>query len=142
MKLYFKNTEIKNIIKNELLKTSITNKSMFYSNEGIFTIEKDNIYRIDYINDEIINYKNFLNHMDAISDNTLINKERVFQLPNKHHQHIYKEYVIKTAPNAEIALVIEETNDIISDHYFLLNNNDIHNQFIKDDIIKLLSYIK
>jgi len=142
MKLYFKNTEIKNIIKNEILKTSITNKSMFYANEGIFTIEKDNIYRIDYINDEIINYKNFLNDMDAIFDNTLINKERVFQLHNKHHPYIYKEYVIKTADNAEIALVIEVTNDIITDHYFLLNNNDIHNQFIKDDIIKLLSYIK
>lgn len=40
MKLYFKNIELKNIIKNELLKTSITNKSMFYANEGIFTIEK------------------------------------------------------------------------------------------------------
>ena len=142
MKLYLKNIELKNIIKNELLKISITNKSMFYSNEGIFTIEKDNIYRIDYFNDEIINYKNFLNDMDAIFDNTFINKEIVFQLPNKHHPHIYKEHVIKTAANAEIALVIEVTNDIITDHYFLLNNNDIHNQFIKDDIIKLLSYIK
>jgi len=141
MKLYFKNIEIKNIIKNELLKTTITNNSMFYSNEGIFTIVKDKIYRIEYINDEIINYKNFLNDMDVILDNTLINKERVFQLPNKHHPYIYKEYVIKTANNAEIALVIEETYEIISDHYFLLNNNDIHNQFIKDDIIKLLSYI-
>lgn len=142
MKLYLKNVELKNIIRNELLKISITNKSMFYSNEGIFTVEKDNIYRIDYFNDEIINYKNFLNDMDAIFDNTFINKERVFQIPNNHHSYIYKEHVIKTAANAEIALVIEVANDIITDHYFLLNTNDIHNQFIKDDIIKLLSYIK
>jgi hypothetical protein len=143
MKIYLPNLEINEMIKNDNLYITSTNKQLFYSNEGIYAIENNYIYRLNFIDDENIKtYTDIINNHPIITDNTEIKKEKVYQLPNKHHIYNYKEYEVKIHQNKTlISLVIQVSNNVVNDHYFITNEKDVDNIFIKQDINKLISYI-
>ena len=142
MKLYIENLTINNIIENDKLYINNNCYNKIYSKEGIFTIENNNIYRLDFIEDNNPRiYPCLIDNYNIICDLTKITKNKVFQIPNNHKFYEYKEYIIKSSSNSIVSLIILTSNNIIKDHYFITNENDINNHFLKNDIIELISYI-
>ena len=142
MKMYLENLIIDNVVNNDELSIKVNTYNKIYSIEGIFTVENTNINRINYIDDSSskIHY-NYIDEYNLICDNTKITKEKVFQIPCKHHFFKYTEYIIKSSPKAIVALVILTSDKCVKDHYFVTNENDANNHSVKEEINKLISYI-
>tara|TARA_Y100000816_G_C26078052_1_gene567755 strand:- start:385 stop:816 length:432 start_codon:yes stop_codon:yes gene_type:complete len=142
MKLYLENLTINNLIQCDKLhiKDKIFNK--IYSEEGIFIIENNSILRLDFFEDTnpTVHYK-YINNYNVICDKTKISKEKVFQIPNNHHFYKYTEHIIQLSPISILSLIIVTSDNKINDYYFITNETDINNQFIKDEINELISYI-
>jgi hypothetical protein len=142
MKLYIENLTINNIIKNDKLHIKSNNFNKIYSKEGIFIIENNSIIRLNFYEDQNpITYYKYINNDDVICDNTKISKEKVFQIPNNHYFSKCTEHTIQLSPKSIISLIIISSNNKINDYYFKTNETDINNQFIKDEINELISYI-
>ena len=142
MKLYIQNLKINNIIQNTKLYTQYNNINKIYSKEGIFIIENNSIMRLNYYEDaNPKTHDNYIDNYHVICDKTKISKEIVFQIPNIHYFSKCTEHVIKLSPKSIISLIIVTSNNKIDDYYFLTNETDINNHFVKNEINELISYI-
>tara|TARA_E500000178_G_scaffold348411_1_gene403466 strand:- start:1181 stop:1612 length:432 start_codon:yes stop_codon:yes gene_type:complete len=142
MKLYIKNLTINNIIKNDKLHIKYNNFNKIYSKEGIFIIENNSIIRLNFYEDQSpITYYKYINNYDVICDKTKTSKEKVFQIPSNHYFSKCVEHTIQLSSKSIVSLIIVFSNNKINDYYFITNETDINNQFIKDEINELISYI-
>ena len=145
MKIYIENIQINDlnhILNNNKLYVTTSSKNDIYSNEGIFTIIKNNIHKLDILQNDTLTIKDYLNkytiHIDYSSIKPL--KYNVFHIPTPHFSYKYTEHLIQINKNSPLTLVIL-TSQKIDDWYFITDET-IDNTFVKDDINKLISYIK
>ena len=154
MKIYIDNYNIKNLSKkikslNEYL-TNKTNVIDVYSDEGIFSIDQKNIYKITYLDKPLkkVKYTNENNTFDMIIDSTETISTLANQLP-------YDNVILKTETRvyqlfdkSKVQLVINLTlNKNINeyeptDFYFNVSDDiDINSPIFKEDINVFLFHL-
>ena len=113
-----------------------------YSSEGIFVIDKNNIYKLSLLNSKTEFVNNYINNYGIYVDYTNIVKSKYskYQIPFNHVLHEYIEYTIKISKLSPLSLVLKVKDNIVD--WFFKTNESLDNVFIKDDINKLISYIK
>ena len=94
-----------------------------YSDEGIFSLEGNNIFKLKPIDKPIVsmNYGDYT----LLFDDSEFEKEHVFsQIPGTHIVQSFtrKYYSLNKTYNTLLQLVIEETNGIAFNFYFFLND--------------------
>ena len=110
-------------------------KLIIYSKEGIYEIDQTNTYKL------IINLENtelrMINKLDFLFDNTVITKERSFQIPTEHISVPLLIFKYSLEKKTYIKLVIECVDEVDEkenvkpiDFYFEIdieNTSDINN---------------
>ena len=155
MKIYIENYNIENLSKkmkglNKYL-TNKTNVIEVYSDEGIFVIDQQNIYKVDYLDKPIKNGKYISETggvFNMIIDTTETTKAIVNQLPPdniimKTETHLYE---INATSKTKL-VVISTLNKAINeykprDFYFDVSNDiDINSPIFKEDINVFLFHL-
>lgn len=142
MKIYVYNHHINKInednIKQYLTKT--TEKNVFYSNEGIFKITNNKLYKIQVKDVKIKNH--YINNIKCYIDNSEHKLgEEYYQIPYTHVRETITEEIYKLKENSDIKLILEKLKGFINNIYFetKLNINTIG---IKEEILSFLSVLK
>lgn len=150
MKIYIENLDLSRIINNvEIIKKyEIKNKSyiIFYSNEGIFELNKNNLYKLYQKDKEIFNDKIESNNINytLLYDKSFYIKENVFCLPNLYEEKKIKK-VYHKKDNSFITFIIEYSKNNILDFYFELDEKLLDNHYndvLKNQISSFLSILK
>tara|TARA_B110000305_G_C19256472_1_gene547336 strand:- start:120 stop:557 length:438 start_codon:yes stop_codon:yes gene_type:complete len=142
MKIYLQDVILNDISK--LLQSNLhitkLHKNYIYSYEGIYTIIRNNIYKLDIINNNSLSINNYINNITAFIDTSSITpqKDVSYQIPIPNTSHQLLEYNIKINKDSIISLIIETNNNIISD-WFFITDESYDNPFIKEDINKFIS---
>jgi hypothetical protein len=112
MKIYIEDYSI-DLLRSKLNKFCVTKtftKRQFYSEEGIFTIDANNVYKLNIIDKPII--KEDIDGFTLLKETSSINKVIVHQLPFDATEIIFN----CTQYNG--SLVVEKVNDRTTDFYF------------------------
>jgi hypothetical protein len=112
---------------------------MIYSNEGIFSVELNNIFKMIPVDKPIKKITNYKKGVTILIDESYFEKQLVYsQIPFDHIflEQSFKYYCLGNIDGVifDIYLVIEENNPV--NFYFLTNE-----QLNKDIFIKLLNLI-
>lgn len=149
MKIYIKNLELQNIKGNiELIKKyEIKNMKyiIFYSNDGIFELNNNNLYKL-YQNDvkitsDNISYNN--KEYELLYDNSFYNKEKIYSVPSLYREKKIKKTYYKIEKSFS-TFILEQDNNII-DFYFELDDKSkdkVSNNIIKNEFSSFLSILK
>ena len=145
MKLYLNNLYINNylsLVNNDKLYVEKKTIKEIYTSEGIFVIDKNNIYKLSLLNSNTEFVNNYINNYGVYVDYTNIVKSKYskYQIPFNHILHEYTEYTIKISKLSPLSLVLKVKDNVVD--WFFKTNESLDNVFIKDDINKLISYIK
>ena len=112
-----------------------------YCDDGMYTIENHTLYRVEPSFNSKIEEKK-VNNYTFIIDSTPINKLEVqSQLPLSY---IIKTTLINTyggQGRPDTTLIVEQIEDKVVGFYFLSKEVDFSNQFFKETMNELLSYI-
>ena len=115
--------------------------TLFFSENGIFSLEKKALYKWEFVDGDIIKRDNYFKHYNLCVDTTKISKKQYnHQLPYEYYTKKIKELHFRLHENATMTFCIELSNNEITDYYFL-TNEDIDNFSIKKDIITFLSIL-
>ena len=155
MKIYIDNYSIENLSKkmkgiNKYL-TNKTNTIEVYSDEGIFTIDQQNIYKIDYL-DKPIKKGKYINEtgkiFDMMIDTSETTKTTVNQLPPDNVIMKSETQIYQTDASSKTKLVVNLTlNKLLNeykphDFYFDVSNDiDINSPIFKEDINVFLFHL-
>ena len=155
MKIYIENYNIENLSKkmkglNKYL-TNKTNVIEVYSDEGIFIIDQQNIYKVDYLDKPIKNVK-YINETNTIFDMMIDSSETtstiVNQLPPDNVIMKTETQVYQTNATSKVKLVIiSQLNKPVNeykphDFYFDVSNDiDINSPIFKEDINVFLFHL-
>ena len=112
MKLYINNLYINNyitLVNNEKLYVEKKNIKEIYTSEGIFVIDKNNIYKLSLLNSNTEFVNNYINNYGVYVDYTNIVKSKYtkYQIPFNHILHEYIEYTIKISKLSPLSLVLK-----------------------------------
>ena len=111
MKLYIENYNILKISKKlkQLNGLFINNsyKKEIYSDEGIFTIDKNNLNKITYVDGEISKIPNYIDNVNIIIDKSEETREIVNQLPFENFILNLETRNYALNPQSKIKLVID-----------------------------------
>ena len=142
MKIYIKDLPINHNQQKALLPYYINKKhsSMIYSEEGIFKIEKDKLYKMK-INDIPIRTYNIDNIVLYMDDSKINIDEEWYQIPYNHYNDDIIEEIYKLKPTSTLQMSIIKKNSFIQDIYFV-TKYDINTIGLKDDIFSFLSLLK
>jgi hypothetical protein len=153
MKIYINNLNL-NILKDiqELLAKqfiSSENYIQLYTNEDIYYIEKNKIYRLEPVDKDIKIYEKYFNNFTLIVDLSYFKQHDTLSIYGNNHLAInIKKEFYKLNKNSKIELIIENCYNLSNgeynptDIYFQLNQDtDINELFIKQDIIEFLSLL-
>ena len=138
MKIYVKNLIPKNINIDSFTK-KITNYKDIYSNDGIFRIQNNNIYKLipQDIPCEYFNYKN----MDFILDKSnYIFRKTIYYIPYKHKVYNIQQIEYKLNTNLPVSLIVQYIYSKIIDIYFYTKENELYIN-LKNNIIEYLSFV-
>lgn len=155
MKIYIENYNIENLSKkmkglNKYL-TNKTNVIEVYSDEGIFVIDQQNIYKVDYL-DKPIKKGKYISDTSAvfnmIIDTTETTKAIVNQMPPDNVIIKTETQVYQINASSKTKLVVISTlNKAVNeykpcDFYFDVSNDiDINSQIFKEDINVFLFHL-
>jgi hypothetical protein len=117
MKIYLENYSI-DLLRSKLCKFNVTKtftKRQFYSEEGIFVVDANNIYQLVITDKAIV--KEEVDGFTLLKDISSINKVIVHQLP------IDATEVVFNYTQYNGSLVVEKVNDRTTDFYF--TNNEL-----------------
>ena len=115
--------------------------TLFFSETGIFSLEKNQCYRWDFSDGDVIKRHNYFKDLDLWTDTTRVSKKKCNeQLPYDYFTKKIKEMHFRLHENATMTFCIELSEDKIGDYYFLTNEN-IDNHSIKKDIVTFLSLL-
>ena len=113
-----------------------------YSENGIFCMENDQIYKLNIVDGEIEKKNKYYEDFDLWVDSTKTVKEKsIQQLPFDYYVSKVKEQHFRLHENATMTFCIELSNNKINNYYFLTDEN-IENYSIKKDIVTFLSVLK
>ena len=151
MKLYIENYDILKISKKlkQLSSLFINNsyKKEIYSNEGIFTTDKNNLYKITYLDGEISKIPKYIDNINIVIDKSEETREIVNQLPFENFilNLETRNYVLN--PQSKIKLVIDFliTDNMDPEPYnFYIdipNIIDINSPLFKEDLNVFLFHL-
>jgi hypothetical protein len=149
MKIYIENYNIEKLYKkikflNEYLRDK-TNVLEIYSDEGIYSVDQNNIYKISYLDRPTKKVKYTDNTIMMIDPSETI-RTIVNQLPADNVIFNYTRYTYQIGANSKIKLVIDlMLNNMEStpyNFYFDVSNDiDINNPIFKEDINVFLFHL-
>jgi hypothetical protein len=151
MKLYIENYNILKISKKlkQLNGLFINNsyKKEIYSDEGIFTIDKNNLNKITYVDGEISKMPNYIDNVNIIIDKSEETREIVNQLPFENFILNLETRNYALNPQSKIKLVIDFiiTDNMNPEPYnFYIdipNIIDINSPLFKEDLNVFLFHL-
>jgi hypothetical protein len=151
MKLYIENYNILKISKKlkQLNGLFINNsyKKEIYSDEGIFTIDKNNLNKITYVDGEISKIPNYIDNVNIIIDKSEETREIVNQLPFENFILNLETRNYALNPQSKIKLVIDFiiTDNMNPEPYnFYIdipNIIDINSPLFKEDLNVFLFHL-
>ena len=119
-----------------------TKHTLFFSESGIFSLNKDGLYKHNIIDGNIIKRNNYYNDYSLWTDTTkIVKNNEIQQLPYNYVIKKIKELHFRLHENATITFCIQLSDNKITE-YFFLTNEDIDNFSIKKDIVTFLSLLK
>ena len=155
MKIYIDNYNIKNLSKkmkglNKYL-TNKTNTIDIYSDEGIFSVDQQNIHKITYLDKPVKNVK-YINENNTVFDMLIDTSEATSSIVNHFPPDnlIMKTetQVYQTSANSKVKLVIISIlNKVVNeykphDFYFDVSDDiDINSPIFKEDINVFLFHL-
>ena len=151
MKLYIEKYDILKLSKKlkQLSGLFINNsyKKEIYSNEGIFTTDKNNLYKITYLDGEISKIPKYIDNINIVIDKSEETREIVNQLPFENFilNLETRNYVLN--PQSKIKLVIDFliTDNMDPEPYnFYIdipNIIDINSPLFKEDLNVFLFHL-
>lgn len=132
-----KNINFDSIEKFKNKELTITN---LYSEEGLFRIQNDKLFKINIIDNDFTKYS--INDIDFLLDKSDIHLKLFnYKIPFNFESKKMVQIIYSLNKNSKIQLVIEHINQKIHDVYFS-TNYDIDNYSIKEDICTFLSLLK
>lgn len=155
MKIYinafkYKNNNLKKKLEEtcilDLQKTNIE----IYSENGVYFVEKERIYKINYIDGDIETINNYCKDCTITIDRTIVKKEMktVNCISNKYIQINKMVQRFKLRDKSPLFCIVEYNLDSeqIHDVYFQLHDKhaayssaDLDNKFLKEDILSFIS---
>ena len=129
----------------ELQKTNVE----IYSENGVFFVENERIYKINYIDGDIETINNYCEDCSITIDRTIVKKEmkNVYCISNKYTKINKLIQRFKLRDKSPLICIVEYNLDIkkIHDVYFQLHNKhaayssaDLDNLFLKEDILSFI----
>jgi hypothetical protein len=124
-----------------------------YSEDGIYQIDSNNIYKLCIDDKPIEYYNNYYNSLSLICDNSSINKIKENQVPNNGIENYIKNIYYSLNSTSKIKLVIQIDNNLFNQNndnniinvYFEINikdeDIDLNNYFIKNELNVFLSIL-
>lgn len=155
MKIYIDNYNITNLSKkmkglNKYL-TNKTNTIDAYSDEGIFSVDQQNIYKITYLDKPVkkVKYVNENNTIfDLLIDSSEVTSSIVNQLPYDNLIMKTETQVYQTSTTSKVKLVIisllnKQINEYKPHDFYFDVSNDIHinSPIFKEDINVFLFHL-
>ena len=151
MRLYLENYNIKNLSKKtELIQNLFLNNSYkkeIYSDEGIFTVDNNSLYKITYLDGEISRVSNYLDNLHIITDKSEEKREIVNQLPFENFIFNLETRTYVLNPQSKIKLVIDFiiTDDInlkpYNFYFDIPSIIDINSALFKEDLNVFLFHL-
>ena len=130
MKIYVNEKKININQLNEYIK-QISNYKLIYSDDGIFKILKDNIYKINIIDKPITSC--YIDGYHLLIDNSIITYDKdITTIPLKHKMINITEICCKLSRELSIKILYE--NNSLIDYYFetKIIDNNIKNTLIEN----------
>jgi len=151
MRVYINNfnLDILNDI-SELFKEYMINSETYiklYTNEGIYHIERKNVFLLDPYDKDIKIFDNYYNNISLIVDTSFFNKQTCTSIHGDTHLSLQtKKHIYQINPSSEIKMVIEyilnDNKFIPNDIYFETEKDiNINDLFIKKEINEFLSVL-
>jgi hypothetical protein len=150
MKLYLENYSVFKISKKmKLLEAFFLNSSYtkeIYSEEGIFMIDKNNLYQITYLDGEITKISNYIDDMNIITDKSEETKKIVNQVPfaNFVLDLETRSYVLNKQSKFKLIIdfIINDNKKEPYNFYFDIPNIiDINSPLFKEDLNVFLFHL-
>lgn len=121
-----------------------------FSENGVYFVENERIFKIDYIDGEVEKINNYCNNQSITIDRTIVKKDmkNVYCISNNLYKINKLIQRFKLRDKSPLICVIEYNLDKnnIHDVYFQLHDKhaayssaDMNNNFLKDDIISFIN---
>lgn len=124
----------------EKYKLKKCSETCIYSEEGIFSIQKNSLYK-ESIEDKTSSHFT-IDNIDFTLDKGITTKEMYpYKLPFKFLTKKFQRTTYGLNPKSKIKLIIEQSSAKIYNIYFL-TDEDIKNYSISEDIVTFLSLLK
>lgn len=150
MKLYIENYNILKISKKmkslEEFFLNSSYKKEIYSEEGIFMIDKNNLYQVTYLDGEITKFPNYIDDINIITDKTEETKKIVNQVPfnNIVLDLETRHYVLNKQSKFKLVIdfIINDNKLELHNFYFNIPNIiDINSPLFKEDLNVFLFHL-
>ncbi|NQV77323.1 MAG: hypothetical protein HQ490_03095 [Lutibacter sp.] len=117
-----------------------------YSEEGIFMIDKNNLYQVTYLDGEITKFPNYIHDINIITDKTEETKKIVNQVPftNIVLDLETRHYVLNKQSNFKLVIdfIINDNKTEPYNFYFDIPNIiDINSPLFKEDLNVFLFHL-
>jgi hypothetical protein len=124
----------------EKFKIKTSEKSIIYSDEGIFSIQKKVLNKHNIKDGQYAEV--VIDSINFIKDYSVVSYEPyMYKLPFNYKKKSFNEHIYGINKGSALKLVIEEVNTKILNVYFI-SNEDCDNFFINEDIVTFLSLLK
>ena len=121
-----------------------------FSENGVYFVENERIFKINYIDGEVENINNYCNNKSITIDRTIVKKDmkNVYCISNNQYKINILIQRFRLREKSPLICVIEYNldNDHIHDVYFQLHDKhaayssaDMNNNFLKDDILSFIN---
>ena len=121
-----------------------------FSENGVYFVENERIYKVDYIDGQVENIKNYCNNFSITIDRTIVKKnmKNVYCISNNLYKVNKLIQRFKLRDKSPLICIIEYNldEDKIQDVYFQLHDKhaaysaaDMNNNFLKDDILSFIN---
>lgn len=149
MKIYIENYNIEKLYKkikflNEYL-TNKTNIIEIYSDEGVYSVDQNNIYKLSYL-DKLSKKVKYTDNTIMVVDPSETIRTIVNQLPSDNVIFKFTRYTYQIESNTKIKLIIDLMLNNMEytpyNFYFDVSNDiDINNPIFKEDINVFLFHL-
>lgn len=152
MRIYLEHFNYQNINFNNLNKCNKEERNQIeiYSDEGIYLIENDRLYKLKLMDGNIERSENYINNINLLIDKTIIKKQQniVSHVSMNNIKRELKLYYYKLREKSPLRLVLTYENGLLVDMYFMLFETyaaysaaDMDNFSIKEDMNSFLNLL-
>ena len=131
---------------------STTKYTQLFSHEGIFRIEKSQLFKVNVMDKSIIKKKDYYDGKTLLLDESIVEKDAVLsQLPYDHltTEMTVHHYSVSTAKEPKLMLIVEGCYEMLQStnkytnftptNFYFLAIDDIEHLLIKQELVELLT---